>query len=102
MNFQIVDTESAYRHLLDAPDAAIREAIFRQKLIEPFIGLVQFFGGDGPATFAQWGMKPEQFYAGYAIGYRVVQAYLERTGKSVVETTFVPAQTIIADSGFFE
>src|SRR5690606_33808585 len=31
-------------------------------------------------------------YAGYAIGYHVVQAYLKRTGKSVVEATFVPAQ----------
>ncbi len=40
-------------------------------------------------------------YAGYAIGYHVVQAYLRRTGKTVVETTFMPAQEIIAASGFF-
>lgn len=61
MDFQIVDTETAYRRLLNAPDAATREAIFRQELIEPFNGLVQFFGGDGPAAFAQWGMRPDQF-----------------------------------------
>jgi uncharacterized protein YjaZ len=61
LHFQIVDTESAYRRLLDAPDAATREAIFCQALIEPFSGLVQFFGGDGLAAFAQWGMRPEQF-----------------------------------------
>ncbi len=61
MEFQIVDTESAYRRLLAAPDGATREAIFRKELIEPFAGLVQFFGGDGLASFAQWGMKPEQF-----------------------------------------
>lgn len=61
MDFQIVDTESAYRRLLAAPDAATREAIFRQELVEPFIGLARFFGGDGPAVFAQWGMTPEQF-----------------------------------------
>lgn len=38
---------------------------------------------------------------GYALGYRIVRAYTERTGKSVVETSFVPAAEIIAESGFF-
>ncbi len=61
MEFQIVDTESAYRRLLAAPDSATREAIFRTELIEPFAGLVKVFGGNGLASFAQWGMKPEQF-----------------------------------------
>ncbi len=41
-------------------------------------------------------------YAGYAVGYRVAQAYLKRTGKSAVEATFVPAREIIAESKFFE
>lgn len=41
-------------------------------------------------------------FAGYAIGYRVVQHYLQRTGRSVVETTFLPSQEIITESGFFE
>jgi uncharacterized protein YjaZ len=40
-------------------------------------------------------------YAGYAIGYRVVQQYLRRSGKTVPEATFVPADQIIAESGFF-
>ncbi|MBC7870652.1 MAG: hypothetical protein H7Y09_07410, partial [Chitinophagaceae bacterium] len=40
-------------------------------------------------------------FAGYAIGYRIVQQYLQRTGKSVVEATFVPADEIIAVSEFF-
>lgn len=61
MEFQVVDTASAYHRLLDTPDAATREAIYRQELVEPFAGLVQFFGGDGLASFAQWGMRPEQF-----------------------------------------
>ena len=61
MQFQILDTEGAYRRLLAAPDAAAREAIFKTELVEPFGGLVQFFGGDGLAAFAQWGMRPEQF-----------------------------------------
>ncbi|BCL79231.1 DUF2268 domain-containing protein [Ktedonobacteria bacterium brp13] len=41
-------------------------------------------------------------FAGYAIGYRVVQQYLQRTGRSVVDATFLPSQEIIAESGFFE
>lgn len=40
-------------------------------------------------------------FAGYAIGYRVVQHYLQRTGRSVVDATFLPSQEIIAESGFF-
>lgn len=40
-------------------------------------------------------------YAGYAIGYRVVQQYLKRTGKTVPEATFVPAKEIIAESECF-
>ncbi|MCG8346461.1 MAG: DUF2268 domain-containing protein [Chloroflexales bacterium] len=46
----------------------------------------------------QAGVPP---YAGYAIGYQVVQAYLRRTGQSVVDATFVPAHRIIAESRFF-
>jgi uncharacterized protein YjaZ len=41
-------------------------------------------------------------YAGYALGYRVVQAYLKRTGKTVADATFVPPQEIVAESCFFD
>lgn len=40
-------------------------------------------------------------YAGYALGYRVVQAYLRRTNQSVVDATFIPARQIIEESQFF-
>ena len=40
-------------------------------------------------------------FGGYAIGYRVVQAYLNRTGQSVADATFVPAGEIVRESGFF-
>ncbi len=49
--------------------------------------------------FPKAGVPP---YAGYAIGYRIVRQYVERTGKSVAEATFIPAETIIAESGFFD
>jgi uncharacterized protein YjaZ len=40
-------------------------------------------------------------YGGYAIGYQVVQAFLKRSGRSIEETTFLPAAEIVAGSGFF-
>jgi uncharacterized protein YjaZ len=64
MKFNCIDTESPYHRLLDAPDAAARETIFCEELIEPFRGLVNFFGGaggNGLAQYAGWGMSPEQF-----------------------------------------
>lgn len=39
--------------------------------------------------------------AGYNIGYQVVQAYLQRTGKTATEATFIHYDEIIAKSGFF-
>lgn len=41
-------------------------------------------------------------FAGYATGYRVVREYLQQTGKTAAEATFVPAREIIAVSGFFD
>ncbi|MBC8077728.1 MAG: hypothetical protein H7Y32_16750 [Chloroflexales bacterium] len=62
MNFNIIDTLATYRRLISAPDAAMREAIFRSELVAPFAGVVNVFGGgDGLAAFAQWGMAPDQF-----------------------------------------
>ncbi|HEV2582785.1 MAG TPA: DUF2268 domain-containing putative Zn-dependent protease [Ktedonobacteraceae bacterium] len=40
-------------------------------------------------------------FAGYVMGYRAVRQYLQRTGKSVAEATFLPSREIIAESGFF-
>jgi uncharacterized protein YjaZ len=41
-------------------------------------------------------------FAGYAIGYRIVRHYLQRTGKPVAEATFLPSHEIIRESGFFK
>lgn len=58
MKFEIVDTRAAYQRLLNTPDSAVREAMFREMLVTPLIGLVQVFGGGDPlASFAQWGMS---------------------------------------------
>ena len=57
----------------------------------------------GDALAGTWGFEKAGVpnFAGYGIGYRVVQAYLKRTGKKVAETTFLPAEEIIAESGYF-
>lgn len=62
MDFTIIDTHNAYRRLLAAPEAATKAAIFRDELAAPFAGLAQIFGGSDPvASFAQWGMRLDQF-----------------------------------------
>ena len=40
-------------------------------------------------------------YGGYAIGYHVVQAFLKRSGLSIEQATFVPANEIVQGSGLF-
>ncbi|GGJ27968.1 DUF2268 domain-containing protein [Deinococcus roseus] len=40
-------------------------------------------------------------FAGYAVGYRMVQTYLSKTGKTITEATYTPWQEIIQDSGWF-
>jgi uncharacterized protein YjaZ len=78
------------------------KAIFRDGLNRAGFDVVRgyIFGGQVAAAmgFEQVDVPP---LAGYALGYRVVQAYLKRTGKKVAEATFVPAAQIIAESGFF-
>jgi uncharacterized protein YjaZ len=49
--------------------------------------------------FAPLGGMPT--YGGYAIGYRVVQAFMQHSGLSIEEVTFLPASEIVAGSGFF-
>src|SRR5262245_47956301 len=62
MKFTIVNTEVAYRRMLDTTDSTERKAIFHRELVEPFMGIVQAFGGnDGMAQFTQWGMSPQRF-----------------------------------------
>jgi uncharacterized protein YjaZ len=39
-------------------------------------------------------------YGGYAVGFHIVQAYLNRTGRSVEEATLEPAHRIIDEAGY--
>ncbi|NOG51653.1 MAG: hypothetical protein HND48_21155 [Chloroflexi bacterium] len=62
MTITILDIESTYRKLFNAPDAEARAALFEREIAMPFSSLAQRFGG--PGAFAQWGMSPEQFAGG--------------------------------------
>lgn len=78
------------------------KAIFRDGLNRTGFDVVRgyIFGGQVAAAMGVEAVDVPPL-AGYALGYRIVQAYLQRTGKKVAEATFVPAAEIIAESGFF-
>jgi len=58
------------------------------------------FGDPGAEQQGRSAVGLPQF-AGYAVGYHLVQAYLRNTGRSAVEATVVPAADIIAGADFF-
>ncbi len=58
----------------------------------------------GDELAEQWGFQPAggmPTYGGYAVGYHVVQAFLQRSGLTIEEATFLPADEIVAGSGYF-
>ena len=87
---------------LSAQEVATATAILGSALeVTGFDKLRAYIFGDEISR--QWGF-PElglPHCAGYAIGYQVVQAYLQRSGKSATDATFVPHLEIIKESGFF-
>lgn len=57
----------------------------------------------GDSMADDWGFEKIGMpnYGGYAVGYHIVQAFLQNTGKSIQEATYLPASQIIAESGYF-
>lgn len=75
---------------------------FRDALDEQDFDVVRgYIFGDWAA--AAWGYAPQGVpdFAGYAMGYRTVKAYLERTGKSAAEATYTPWREIVESSGYW-
>jgi uncharacterized protein YjaZ len=71
----------------------------------PYEGMFKAFGSVRPYIFGdeKSGTKlglPNT--AGYAVGYHVVQAFMKKTGKNIIETTFTLPEKIIEESGFFD
>lgn len=82
--------------------ATARRVISGALDVSGFNAVRSYIFGDTIAASAGLPKAGVPDFAGYAIGYRVVQQYLQRTGRSVVEATFLPSQEIIAESSFFE
>lgn len=72
---------------------------FREALNEGDFNVVRgYIFGDSSATDFGYTAQSVPNYAGYAMGYHVVLAYLKRTGRSAAEATYVPWQEIVAVS----
>jgi uncharacterized protein YjaZ len=74
---------------------------FRESLnVSGFDEIRGYIFGDWAAE--QFGYKAQGLpdFAGYAMGYRVVRAYLERTGRTAAEATYLPWQEIAEESGY--
>lgn len=82
--------------------AVARNLISKNLTATGFDTLRAFIFGDYWAQklgFAAVGMPD---FGGYAVGYHVVQAYLQRTNSTIEEATFVPAMEIVTQSGYFD
>ncbi len=75
---------------------------FKEALYEPDFNLNRaFIFGDWAAEQWHYPKKGIPDYAGYTLGYELIQAYLERTGKTASEATYTPWEEIVSDSGYF-
>lgn len=87
---------------LSVEEAAQSKTIIGQALdVSGFDKIRSYIFGDEIAK--QWGFPVLGLphCAGYTIGYQVVQTYLQLTGKTATEATFVPFEEIIEVSRFF-
>ncbi|MEO1288999.1 MAG: DUF2268 domain-containing putative Zn-dependent protease [Chloroflexota bacterium] len=84
-------------------DLAIAKQIISENLQMTGFNVIRgYIFGDHLAE--QWGFEKIGMpnFGGYAVGFHVVQAFLKKTGMSVQEATFLPAEQIIAESGYFD
>ncbi|MCC6615612.1 MAG: hypothetical protein IT320_19220 [Anaerolineae bacterium] len=88
----------------DFPEAELAraKAIYREALdLTGFDTLRAYIFGGQIAAMYDLPQVDVPRMTGYALGYKIVQAYRQRTGKSVVDISFVPPREVIAESGFF-
>jgi uncharacterized protein YjaZ len=83
----------------DLPEA--KERVCAALDVRGFNAVRPYIFGDSMAEVSGYSPVGVPPFAGYALGFRAVQEYLRRTGKSVAETTFVPAEEIIEESKYF-
>lgn len=86
----------------DAQLATAKQVIHDALNVTGFNEIRGYIFGDTLAAHMGFPARGVPDFAGYAVGYRVVQQYLQRTGKTVPDAVFVPWQEIIAGSGYFD
>jgi uncharacterized protein YjaZ len=80
----------------------VKEAMKDALDLKGFNEVRSYLYGDRKATQSGGKAIGMPDFAGYACGYFIVQAYMEKTGADIVETTFTPVDDIIRESGFFD
>jgi uncharacterized protein YjaZ len=80
----------------------VKEGMKKALDLRGFNEVRAYLFGDRKATqFGGKGVGMPDF-AGYACGYFIVQDYMKKTGRDIVETTFTPVDEIIGESDFFD
>lgn len=71
--------------------------------VRGFDDITAYMYGDEIAKMKNYVPAGMPYCAGYACGYYMVKYYLEKTGKSIIEATILPAEEIIKEiDGFWE
>jgi uncharacterized protein YjaZ len=75
---------------------------FRESLeVKGFNHIRGYIFGDWAAEKSGYEPVGLPDFAGYTVGYEVVRAYIDRTGKTAAETTYIPWRDIIEGSEYF-
>lgn len=74
---------------------SIKPIIQKGLNVQGFENLNAYLYGDELAELQNFPQAGLPYCAGYACGYHLVKHYLEKTGKSVVEATLLPAKEIL-------
>lgn len=78
-----------------------REIIGKSLNIRGFNEVRKYVFGDQMTNFDSSEPTGIPAFAGYAVGYHAVQAFLKKTGITVEKATLIDGETIIKESGYF-
>ena len=75
---------------------------FKEALEESDFNVVRgYVFGDWAAERFYYPAQHIPDFAGYTLGFEIVQAYLKRTGKSAAEATYVPWREVVKAAAYF-
>jgi len=81
--------------------ARSKEIIGKALDVRGFNAVRGYIFGDASARQLNLPVTGLPDFAGYVVGYHLVQAFLHLTGRSAVEATILPAEEIVAEAGYF-